>query len=498
MNIEQSAIVSYWTNPYTSEVFSILIIYLLYTVSFVCDNFVKYADTKLKFNCFSRQFFGSIITSTIPVPSGIFIPVFKIGAALGRIVGEGMHLWFPKGIRYGGHINHIIPGGYAVVGASAFAGSVTHTVSVGVIVFEMTGQISHLVPVMIATLISCAIATILQPSMYDSIILIKKLPYLPDLLPSGSGMYNFFVDDFMVRDVKYIWQTISYQDLKEILRKNKQLRSLPLVDNPDTMILLGSVQRYDLIKMIDKHIGREKRLEMAARRKKELEEREELERIRKMQEGPRRQSRFEVVPAPDITKLRQIANTEMMTPQAKKESSQFSPVFGSQPKKSILKKTNSFTMKGFSPLSPNSPINTPYSTITGAESRIRSAFDLVFRKSATLQDVQNNDPELGSKSSMQTPSIDGMPSSHISKKVQLPRERVIDMSTEEQKMWEVEEMSKPIDLEGSHVHIDPSPFQLVERTSLLKVHSLFSMIGINHAYVTNVGKLVGVVALKEV
>lgn len=54
------------------------------------------------------------------------------------------------------HVLHqhypIIPGGYAVVGAAAFAGSVTHTVSVGVIVFEMTGQISHLVPVMIAVL----------------------------------------------------------------------------------------------------------------------------------------------------------------------------------------------------------------------------------------------------------------------------------------------------------------------------------------------------------
>lgn len=48
------------------------------------------------------------------------------------------------------------------------------------------------------------------------------------------------------------------------------------------------------------------------------------------------------------------------------------------------------------------------------------------------------------------------------------------------------------------MHIDASPFQLVEKTSLLKVHSLFSMVGINHAYVTKIGKLVGVVALKEV
>ena len=75
------------------------------------------------------------------------------------------------------------------MGAAAFSGAVTHTVSVGVIVSEMTGQITHIVPVMIAVLIANGIATLLQPSMYDSIILIKKLPYLPDLLPSSSGIF---------------------------------------------------------------------------------------------------------------------------------------------------------------------------------------------------------------------------------------------------------------------------------------------------------------------
>lgn len=112
----------------------------------------------------------------------------------------------------------------------------------------------------------------------------------------------------MLREVKYIWRSMSYQSLKEILKQNKQLRSFPLVDTPDNMILLGSVQRYELIKMIDKHIGKEKRLEVAAKWKKEAEEREEQERIRRMQEESqqRRPSRFEVVPAPDIVRLRQI------------------------------------------------------------------------------------------------------------------------------------------------------------------------------------------------
>lgn len=75
------------------------------------------------------------------------------------------------------------------MGAAAFSGAVTHTISVSVIIFEMTGQITHIVPIMIAVLISNAIAALLQPSIYDSIILIKKLPYLPDLLPSSSGKF---------------------------------------------------------------------------------------------------------------------------------------------------------------------------------------------------------------------------------------------------------------------------------------------------------------------
>lgn len=76
------------------------------------------------------------------------------------------------------------------------------------------------------------------------------------------GMYNVYVEDFMVRDVKNIWHGITYQKLKEILKENRKLRGFPLVDNPDSMILLGSIQRLELIKLIEKHIGRERRLQV--------------------------------------------------------------------------------------------------------------------------------------------------------------------------------------------------------------------------------------------
>ncbi|XP_022215877.1 chloride channel protein 2 isoform X3 [Drosophila obscura] len=631
LTVEQAAVVTHWMTSYTS-VFGNLVIYTLFTFIF------------------------SIVASTIPVPSGMFIPVFKIGAGFGRLVGEFMAVTFPHGVRYGGRLSPIMPGGYAVVGAAAFSGSVTHTVSVAVIIFEMTGQITHVVPVMIAVLVANAVAALLQPSIYDSIILIKKLPYLPDLLPSSSGMYSIFVEDFMVRDVKYIWHGISYQKLKEVLKANKTLRSLPLVDSPDNMILLGSVQRYELIKMIEKHIGREKRMEVAQKWQKEAEERALEE--EKIQQGVelrmRRPSRFEVLPAPDILSLRQIANDEMLPPKKRAETMHSSLT----PRKSILKKTNSFNLKTYAPAPLHqSPSITPYTTITGnSEFRIRSAFEAIFKKSTTLQDVQpnaetgslspaasNNEVEVQQRTA--TPSTPGVSkkvqlqaqnnwnfvtdqimlqvnpistdtpvqSKNVpakkdtneilvtnednrdsfnstrylckevlgdqdnikhktnkvadmdarmpfimqlssendmqevnhkknkkkatkirfydentnklnenmgynipldtdteticpetegetiqkTKSVQLPRERVIDMSPEDQKKWELEEMLKAVDLQKANVHIDPSPFQLVERTSILKVHSLFSMVGINHAYVTKIGRLVGVVGLKE-
>ncbi|XP_010082550.1 PREDICTED: chloride channel protein 2-like, partial [Pterocles gutturalis] len=127
------------------------------------------------------KFWMSALATTIPVPCGAFMPVFVIGAAFGRLVGESMAAWFPDGIHGDSNTYRILPGGYAVVGAAALSGAVTHTVSTAVIVFELTGQISHILPVMIAVILANAVAQSLQPSLYDSIIRIKKLPYLPEL-----------------------------------------------------------------------------------------------------------------------------------------------------------------------------------------------------------------------------------------------------------------------------------------------------------------------------
>ncbi len=59
--------------------------------------------------------------------------------------------------------------------------SVTHTISVAVIVFELNGQLSHMMPVLIGTLLAYAVGTSLSLSIFDVLLELKNLPYLPAL-----------------------------------------------------------------------------------------------------------------------------------------------------------------------------------------------------------------------------------------------------------------------------------------------------------------------------
>lgn len=205
------------------------------------------------------KFWMSAVATTMPVPCGAFMPVFLIGAAFGRLVGEIMATMFPDGIHSDGSVYPIVPGGYAVVGAAALSGAVTHTVSTAVIVFELTGQISHILPVMIAVILANAVAQALQPSLYDSIIRIKKLPYLPELGMGHHEKYNIRVEDIMVRDVRYITLNSSYRDLREMLLTG-QLKTLALVESRESMILLGSIERSQLQSLLSLQLGRHRRI----------------------------------------------------------------------------------------------------------------------------------------------------------------------------------------------------------------------------------------------
>ncbi|ESN94697.1 hypothetical protein HELRODRAFT_68939, partial [Helobdella robusta] len=128
-------------------------------------------------------------TTTLPVPCGIFIPAFTLGAAFGRLSGEVMAYYFPGGIRG----NAISPGAYSIICAAALSGAMSHTVSPSVIAFEMTGYLGHILPCVISVCVAGAVANFLRPSVYDAIIKIKNLPFLaPVINPQETKFVKFF------------------------------------------------------------------------------------------------------------------------------------------------------------------------------------------------------------------------------------------------------------------------------------------------------------------
>ncbi|KAI5281654.1 chloride channel protein 2 isoform X1 [Manis pentadactyla] len=395
------------------------------------------------------KFWMSALATTIPVPCGAFMPVFVIGAAFGRLVGESMAAWFPDGIHTDSSTYRIVPGGYAVVGAAALAGAVTHTVSTAVIVFELTGQIAHILPVMIAVILANAVAQSLQPSLYDSIIRIKKLPYLPELGWGRHQQYRVRVEDIMVRDVPHVALSCTFRDLQLALHRTKG-RVLALVESPESMILLGSIERSQVVALLAAQLS-------PAHRRQYVQER------RAAQTSPH--SDQESPTSPETSVCFQVNTEDSGFPAAQAETQ--------KPLKPALKRGPSNTMNlGESPTGNVEQAGIALRSLFCGSPPSEAASELEKLESCDKRKLKRVRISLASNSDLEG-----------------------EMTPEEILEWEEKQLDEPVNF--SDCKIDPAPFQLVERTSLHKTHTIFSLLGVDHAYVTSIGRLIGIVTLKE-
>lgn len=97
-----------------------------------------------------------IISYGCKVPAGIFVPSMAIGASFGRMVGilvQALHEAFPHARFFAAcepDVPCITPGTYAFLGAAAALSGIMHiTVSVVVIMFELTGALTYILPTMV-------------------------------------------------------------------------------------------------------------------------------------------------------------------------------------------------------------------------------------------------------------------------------------------------------------------------------------------------------------
>lgn len=179
-----------------------------------------------------------VISIGLPIPAGVFIPCFLLGSGLGRLYGELLRLLFGPSI---------VPGGYAVVGAAAFTAGVTRALSVAVVIFEVTGQLKHMVPTLAAVLASVIVANGINRSLYDTLIIMKEMPYMPHMRRDRSPSQK--VHQVMRTNVIALQENTTLGDIRATLDTYTRFDSFPVVTQAG--LLLGAVRRRSLLNLMN-------------------------------------------------------------------------------------------------------------------------------------------------------------------------------------------------------------------------------------------------------
>jgi chloride channel 2 len=183
---------------------------------------------------------------SLPLPCGLYLPMFVMGATFGRLYGEFLAAVMPD--------RGFLPASYAVVGAAAWVGGGTHTVSTAVIIFELTGQLNHMIPVLGGVLIARAIAPAFSVPIYDLLMSIKALPYLP--AAKLNELYNRTAVELIDPHCKYLTTESTYNEAYELLMATadaSNYEEIAIVD-PDTKFLVGAASRRALTQAIDNFV----------------------------------------------------------------------------------------------------------------------------------------------------------------------------------------------------------------------------------------------------
>ncbi|XP_063063713.1 chloride channel K [Engraulis encrasicolus] len=195
-----------------------------------------------------------VLACTLPLPAGYFMPVFIYGAAVGRLLGEGLTHVSTNGSHSQGTASAINPGGYALAGAAAFSGAVTHSLSPALLALELTGQHTHAVPVLLATLLANALARARhRPSFYDNIAIVKKLPHPPSLVKTCPTLLSVRLGQVIRAPMTVLESQSGWTAVQQLLHSSPAESTFPVVDSHESGVLLGSVSRLQLEAFLDSH-----------------------------------------------------------------------------------------------------------------------------------------------------------------------------------------------------------------------------------------------------
>ncbi|KAF2239921.1 hypothetical protein EV356DRAFT_477317 [Viridothelium virens] len=198
-----------------------------------------------------------IISYGCKVPAGIFVPSMAIGASFGRMVGiivQAFHLAFPDSSFFSTcepDVPCITPGTYAFLGAAAALSGIMHiTVSVVVIMFELTGALTYILPTMIVVGVTKAVSDRFgKGGIADRMIWFNGFPFLDN---KEDHTFGVPVSQVMTSHLTLLpCSGLELRHLEKIMTENI-FQGYPIVEERGSRALVGYIGRTELRYAIDR------------------------------------------------------------------------------------------------------------------------------------------------------------------------------------------------------------------------------------------------------
>jgi chloride channel 3/4/5 len=203
------------------------------------------------------RIFLVIISYGCKVPAGIFVPSMAIGASFGRTIGilvQALHEAYPDSMFFSAcapDVPCITPGTYAFLGAASALSGIMHiTVSVVVIMFELTGALTYILPTMIVVGVTKAVSELFgKGGIADRMIWFNGFPFLDN---KEDHTFGVPVSQVMTSEVIALPTTgLSMKNVEQLLTEDKY-QGFPIVEDLNSKILVGYIGRTELRYAIDR------------------------------------------------------------------------------------------------------------------------------------------------------------------------------------------------------------------------------------------------------
>ena len=200
----------------------------------------------LLISCFSKYCL-TVLGLSCTMPSGVFGPMLTVGALLGRFYGHLIYTIF--GIN--------MESAFAMAASAGAFSGFSHTISSALMIFELAGQTKYLPYLLISGLIANLIGQGLSMGIFDVLLAIKNLPYLPAIKSNDS--YSMSAGELMnkIDYVMYLDNSKIIDGLNILSQiPKKYVVTIPILDDKGMIKKTISVQelylflysKYSLIK----------------------------------------------------------------------------------------------------------------------------------------------------------------------------------------------------------------------------------------------------------